>query len=109
MRVRAHCQRDLRVSERLHDNARVHVLREQETRAGMPQVVVPDCRQPTIVQQPLENASDVGIVERCTVSRGKDVAAINPLVTGDETLLKLSDAVLSKLLCHCVRQRDRAT
>jgi hypothetical protein len=39
MRVGVQCEADLRMRQRFHDGARVHPLREQEGRRGVPKVM----------------------------------------------------------------------
>src|ERR671931_513132 len=47
------------MSERLHHDARVDALRQQQTRAAMPEVMQPNVRQVRRLQQRLEQPCDV--------------------------------------------------
>ena len=54
VRVGVERQADLRVAESFHDRARVDALREQQSRRGVPQVVIPNVREPGIPKDGLE-------------------------------------------------------
>ena len=89
MRVGIEGQRDLTVSESLHDDTRVNSLRKQERRCGVAEVMDANGRQLRRLEHGLEHPPDVSLVEGRADRGGENEALVDPPRTGEKPLSAL--------------------
>ncbi len=92
--VRVHRQADLGMSEKLHDDARMHPLSEQEAGAPVAQRVELDTAQAGRCNDPLEAFIEGARLKRGSDPRREDQPAIVPSRTGRKPFLKLAPAMI---------------
>ena len=89
MRVGIEGQRDLTVSESLHDDTRVNSLRQQERRCGVAEVMDAERWQPRCLQHRLENSPNIPFIKRCADGGREHQPGIYPSGPGEQALSPL--------------------
>jgi hypothetical protein len=108
MRVGVHRDADLTVAQNFHHDPRLHTLNKQKGSCGMSQIVNAHLRQLRSVQNDLELASDVALIERRADGCGEYEARFNPRAPSGKLRLLLSEPLATQRCDGELRQADGA-